>query len=128
SVGTALRAVNDVAKTAPHEKSGKDGSESRPYRASLPRAGEAGALEGTRHVLVAHERLPHEAGAQVLRHEQRDTRVDADDVGVVPAGHRVERVDEAVAAPGTVVVRADRAQYAQGLLRQERQRPGRRAG
>ena len=41
---------------------------------------------------VFYERVPHELRAIALCHEHRDAQVDAEHVGVVPAGERTERV------------------------------------
>jgi hypothetical protein len=49
---------------------------------------------------LRREGLPHEAGAQVLGHQDADAEVDAEHVGVVPLGVGMEGVAEAVAAPG----------------------------
>ena len=49
-----------------------------------------------RDLAVAHEPAPDVFGAHVFGAEEDDTDVDADDVGVGPAGLWVEGVDEAV--------------------------------
>jgi hypothetical protein len=41
---------------------------------------------------------------EVFSHENADAEVDAEDVGIVPVGLRMEGVAEAVASPGAVAV------------------------
>ena len=45
---------------------------------------ESGALHGGRHLRIAHECIPDQAGSKILRHDHRDALVDAKYVGVVP--------------------------------------------
>ena len=49
---------------------------------------------------VLHESLPNEAGAYVFGHQHGDAGIDADDILVIPLGQRIERIHEAIAAPG----------------------------
>ena len=65
---------------------------------------EAGLLHGERDFRVAGEGVPDEAGAEVFGLDDADAEVDAEDVGVVPVGLRVEGVAEAVATVGLVAV------------------------
>src|SRR5438045_2021996 len=57
------------------------------------------------HTLIAHEPLPDIAGHQVLGAEQADAYVNPDHVGIHPAGDRIERIRETVAAPDAVAVK-----------------------
>jgi hypothetical protein len=61
---------------------------------------EANLAEGHGDFGFAGEGVPDEAGAQVFAHEEANTKVDADDVGVVVVGGQVEGVAKAVAAIG----------------------------
>src|SRR5687768_14870467 len=80
-------------------------------------------------LLVLAEALPYPPAPVVLRHQERDALVDADDVGGDPAGPRVEGVDEPVALPHLVPVGvADVAEGLEALLWRERQAAGGGAG
>ena len=61
---------------------------------------EAAGLHGSDWLGVLHEGVPDESGAEVFCHEDADSEVDAEDVGVEPVEVRVEGVAEAVSAPG----------------------------
>ena len=56
------------------------------------------AIHGERDLAVFHEPAPDVAGAGVFGAEEDDADVDADHVGIDPAGLGVEGVDEAVLA------------------------------
>src|SRR5437588_12953946 len=49
---------------------------------------------------VLHESIPYEGGAEILRHQETDAEIDADDLGVVPVEVGMEGVAKTVAAPG----------------------------
>lgn len=59
----------------------------------------ARALQGDGDFRILGEGLPHEARAEVFGHEDSDAEIDAEDVGIVPLGVRVEGVAEAVSSP-----------------------------
>lgn len=81
---------------------------------------EAGYLHAAAGFIVLHKLFPDKTGAHVFRHQQRDAGVDAQHVGVVPVGERIEGVDETVFAPGFFSeFFPHRALDANGLLRQE---------
>jgi len=60
----------------------------------------ARSLHGEHILFVVHERLPDQTGAKILRHQDRNPLIDAQNIGVIPVGGRMEGVHEPVAAPG----------------------------
>ena len=65
---------------------------------------EAGALHSEGNFGVAGEGFPDEAGAEIFGHQDADAEVDAEDVGVVPVGLRMEGVAESVTAIGALAI------------------------
>ena len=65
---------------------------------------EPDAIHGERDFAVLHEPAPDVAGASVFGAEEDYADVDADDVGVDPAGFGIEGVDEPVLAVDLVAV------------------------
>ena len=97
-------------------------------RQVAPLRQEAGPRQRALDLRSLHEDGPDKPAPGVLGLQQRDPEVDADHVGVDPAGLRVERVDKAVAAPDPVPVgRAHVAQRGHRLVRDERHGAGGRA-
>lgn len=47
-------------------------------------------MHGDTALAIAHENVPHHAGAQILGHQHGDALVDAEDVGVVQVGGRMK--------------------------------------
>src|SRR5581483_1588981 len=88
---------------------------------------ESGTLHSTLRFQVVHEYIPAEACPRILRHYQRDTSVDADNVAVIPILERIKCVHEAITAPGFWVTIFDGAKDAYRGLRQKWQRSSRRA-
>src|SRR6478736_6839705 len=64
----------------------------------------------------------------VFGHQHRDTQVEAEYVGVVPAGQWIEGVNETVARPRLAILRANVVQHAYAVVEEKWQRPARRAG
>ena len=65
---------------------------------------EAGARHSAFGFLIFHEVLPHETCPGILRHQQRDARVDPENILVIPIRQRVKRIDKAEFSPGLLSV------------------------
>ena len=86
---------------------------------------EAAGLHGGDGFGVPHEGVPDEGAAQVFSHEDADTEVDAEDIGVIPVEFGVEGVAEAVASPCVLAeVFSQGAQDADAVVREEREGAG----
>lgn len=78
----------------------------------------AGELHAAPRFGILHEGIPNKPGPQIFRHQHGDSRIDADDVGVESFIKGVERVDEAIFAPGLISIEdSDVAKDAQRRLR-----------
>ncbi len=90
---------------------------------------ESGAHHPALRFGIFHEGIPDKTGARIFGHDHGDSRVDSDDVVIVPIRQRIEGVHKSVAAPGTVAVAVfHRAEHAHGRILQEWQRASRGAG
>src|SRR5215472_2911759 len=83
---------------------------------------EAGALHAARGLGVLHKDFPKIARAGILSHQHGDSGVDSDDIAVVPILQRVQRIHEAITAPGLPIPMADVSNHAHTFLRKERDR------
>src|ERR1700687_4318883 len=83
---------------------------------------EAGALHAALRLGILHESIPDESSAVIFRHEQGNSRVNADHVGVVPIPERVEGIHESILAPCAPVAILDVVQHAYHGLGQKWQR------
>src|SRR5437773_5719615 len=77
-------------------------------------------------LLVLHECLPDELAARVLGHEQSDSHVDADHVGISPSRLRIKCIDKTVPLPNALSeALAHGAQGANAFTQQKRNRAAR---
>src|SRR5258705_13743145 len=83
---------------------------------------ESGALHSSSRLLASHERIPNEAGPNILCHEQGDSCIDSDHVGVIPCLDGIEGVYKAILRPSRGVAVLDRSQNPHYRERQKRQR------
>src|SRR5262245_25734345 len=87
------------------------------------------AVFGLANFGVSHEPAPDVSAAQVLGAEQGNANINADHVGIDPAGGRVESVGETITAINLLPeFLFHLAQGGQCDVRREHQRPARRAG
>src|SRR5436309_3101474 len=90
---------------------------------------EAGKIEATLRFLRLHELLPHGLAAVVLRHQERDAKVDADHIFIHPSRTGMKRVSEAIPLEYLgVVLLINRGNNSAAVLWQENKRSRRRAG
>src|SRR5580658_371000 len=82
---------------------------------------EACSLHSTLRFHSLHKGVPYKTRSQVLSHQQDDSSVDPNHIGVIPVLERIECVYEPVFSPGRRVAGSDRLQNAHGSCRQERQ-------
>ena len=71
---------------------------------------------------ILHEGLPNERRAEVLGHQQADSKVNAKNIGVIPMEFGVEGIAESVASPRVfAVLISKRAQNMNAVARKKRQ-------
>ena len=68
---------------------------------------ESGSFHSTLRFRGLHECFPYKTGAQIFRHQQDDSSINSDHIGVIPVLQRIERVHEAVLGPGRWIASLD---------------------
>jgi hypothetical protein len=48
---------------------------------------------------IPHEGIPHESRAEIFRHQQSDSKIDANNIGIVPMKFRVKGIAESIPTP-----------------------------
>lgn len=57
-------------------------------------------LHGIRNFIVSHKVVPAEASAEVLRHHDADSQINAELIFSKPVGLRLKSINESIARPG----------------------------